>query len=127
MNGYLNPVGAKPGTGRVYKKQSDLTKPSPVDLWVFIDESPGSVNDGGFFPPNSSPANPSWTDIPAGYHNGSGGLSFADGHAEHRKWTDPLVKDATTRYTLAPWTGGTYSFGSTGPDALWLGVRSSAP
>jgi len=28
-------------------------------------------------------------DIPAGYHNGGGGFSFADGHSEMKKWADP--------------------------------------
>ena len=28
-------------------------------------------------------------DYPASYHNGAGGLSFADGHSEIRKWVDP--------------------------------------
>ncbi len=28
-------------------------------------------------------------DFPASYHNGSGGLSFADGHSEIHKWRDP--------------------------------------
>ena len=28
-------------------------------------------------------------DWPGGYHNSAGGLSFADGHSEIRKWKDP--------------------------------------
>jgi prepilin-type processing-associated H-X9-DG protein len=28
-------------------------------------------------------------DLPASYHNRAGGLSFADGHSEIRKWQDP--------------------------------------
>ena len=27
-------------------------------------------------------------DYPASYHNGAGGLSFADGHSEIKKWID---------------------------------------
>ena len=30
--------------------------------------------------------------FPASYHNGAGGLSFADGHAEIHKWLDPRTK-----------------------------------
>jgi prepilin-type processing-associated H-X9-DG protein len=29
-----------------------------------------------------------WGNMPAIYHNGASGLSFADGHAEIRKWVD---------------------------------------
>jgi prepilin-type processing-associated H-X9-DG protein len=37
-------------------------------------------------------------DLPASYHNRAGGLSFADGHAEIRRWVDerttpPLQRD----------------------------------
>jgi prepilin-type processing-associated H-X9-DG protein len=28
-------------------------------------------------------------DYPASYHSGAGNLSFADGHSETKKWTDP--------------------------------------
>ena len=32
-----------------------------------------------------------WWDVPASYHNGAGGLSFADGHAEIKRWRDQGV------------------------------------
>src|SRR5262249_37910890 len=50
MNAFMNPLGSTPGGGldRVYRKQSDITAPTPVNCWVFIDESPGTVNDGFF-------------------------------------------------------------------------------
>jgi prepilin-type processing-associated H-X9-DG protein len=37
-------------------------------------------------------------DYPASYHNGAGGLSFADGHAEIRKWVDPRSKPKVKLY-----------------------------
>ena len=30
-----------------------------------------------------------WANLPANYHNGACGFSFADGHAEIKKWQDP--------------------------------------
>jgi prepilin-type N-terminal cleavage/methylation domain-containing protein len=33
---------------RHYVKSTDMTKPTPVNLWVLLDESPDSVNDGAF-------------------------------------------------------------------------------
>ncbi len=51
--------------------------------WVFIDEHPDSINDPGFFNPDSATQ---ITDTPATYHNNACGLSFADGHAEIHKW-----------------------------------------
>ncbi len=66
------------------KKMSDLTRPGPSDTWVFMDEHPDSINDAGNFPPSAT----GWVDLPASYHNGAGGLAFADGHSEIRKWVD---------------------------------------
>src|SRR5437016_13697662 len=39
-----------------------------------------------FFIASSDRNNTQWGDIPASYHNGACGFSFADGHAEIRKW-----------------------------------------
>jgi prepilin-type N-terminal cleavage/methylation domain-containing protein/prepilin-type processing-associated H-X9-DG protein len=95
MNAFMNPIQTVPGAGigRVYRKQSDIIRPAPVDCWVFIDESPGTVNDGYFLCDMFANAS-QWIDLPAAYHNGSGGISFADGHSEIRKWHDGRVLDA---------------------------------
>jgi prepilin-type N-terminal cleavage/methylation domain-containing protein/prepilin-type processing-associated H-X9-DG protein len=95
MNAFMNPInlgsiGAN--VSMVYRKQSDIVRPSPVDCWVLIDESPGTINDGFFVcDPLGNPTK--WVDLPAAYHNGSGGILFADGHSEIRKWHDPRVFD----------------------------------
>jgi len=50
-------------------------------------------------------------DVPASYHNGAGGLSYADGHCEVKKWRDQnVVKARTTGVAAAPGT----------TDLLWL-------
>ena len=56
-----------------------------------IDEHPDSINDGYFI---NNPSGTAWQDIPASYHNGACGFSFADGHSEIKKW-----KSATSKYT----------------------------
>jgi prepilin-type processing-associated H-X9-DG protein len=93
MSSWMNPIGTLyfgNGIARVYRKQGDLTRPTPVNCWVFIDESPGTINDGFFVcDPFGYPT--TWVDIPAAYHGNAGGISFADGHAEIRKWRDPVV------------------------------------
>ena len=71
-----------------YKKESDLVKPGPANLWVFIDENPRSINDGSFI---CEPDAQQWIDCPASYHNNAGGIAFADGRAEIQKWNDPYV------------------------------------
>jgi len=69
-------------------KTSDAGKMGAVNLWVLLDECPDSINDGFFsvrMQPNTTAR---WTDVPASTHNGAGGFSFADGHAEIKKWKD---------------------------------------
>jgi prepilin-type N-terminal cleavage/methylation domain-containing protein/prepilin-type processing-associated H-X9-DG protein len=95
MNAFMNPIQAFPGIniGRIYRKQADITRPQPVDTWVFLDESPGTVNDGYFLCDKFANLT-QWIDLPAAYHNGAGGISFADGHSEIRKWRDGRVLEA---------------------------------
>ena len=122
MNAFLNPISAGSwggGQALLYRKLAELVRPSPVNLWVFIDECPGSINDGFFVcDPYYYPAN-EWVDIPASYHNNAGGISFADGHAEIRKWHDPAVTAQNNPpYTLSQQTPPT--------DLKWLQDRSTA-
>ena len=102
INCWLNPIydwnTTKGYTGanalRVFRKQADITAPSPANCWVLIDENPASINDGFFVcDPN---VKDSWPDVPASYHNGAGGLSFADGHSEIKKWKDKNVLNLST-------------------------------
>lgn len=66
---------------RQFLKQNHV--PRPAKTWLFLDEHPDSINDGYFI---NSPTAPAWQDIPASYHNGACGFSFADGHSEIKKW-----------------------------------------
>lgn len=97
MNAWMNPAGSSIQNGNfyIYRKDTDLTHPGAANLWLFLDENPYSINDGSFLEELSNNANPpiaiSWIDIPASYHNGGSGISFCDGHAQIRKWTDPTV------------------------------------
>jgi hypothetical protein len=114
MNAWMNPInneGLLDPNFVVFRKQTDIRKPS--DTWVLVDENPNSINDGWFVvlaknPPENSLV---WRDVPATYHHDAAGLSFADGRAELRRWTDrsvlsqppnsPLRKDATYPNDLA--------------------------
>jgi prepilin-type N-terminal cleavage/methylation domain-containing protein/prepilin-type processing-associated H-X9-DG protein len=94
---WLDPggFGVNPSTKkyRVYPKMSDIVNPSPAMCWVLLDEHPDSMNAGGFANMMvESPAAARIIDFPASFHNGAAGISFADGHAEIRKWLDPRTK-----------------------------------
>jgi len=85
---------------RIYGKTSDMVAPAPVDLWVFIDEHPDSVNDAAMavkmFPPWPATI---WQDGPSTTHAGACGFSFADGHSEIKKWKDGRTVAMKPTYT----------------------------
>jgi prepilin-type N-terminal cleavage/methylation domain-containing protein/prepilin-type processing-associated H-X9-DG protein len=100
MNGWMGPypgglgdLGSATTYYRVYNKDGDMAVPGSANLWVLMDENPWSINDGWLEEnPVGTAANPptatSWSDEPASYHNNACGISFGDGHAQIRKWTD---------------------------------------
>src|ERR1043166_7319069 len=74
---------------KTFYKTADFAVPGPASLYVLLDEHPDSINAGGFANMMvENPASARIIDYPASYHNGAAGISFADGHAEIRKWKD---------------------------------------
>src|SRR5260221_14559399 len=57
--------------------------------WITLDEHPCSINDAFFV---TTHTDNHWDDIPASFHNGACGFSFADGHAEIHKWLSGASK-----------------------------------
>jgi len=80
----------------VRRKYGDWVNPSPANTFVLIDEREDSIDDCVFYVVQARGVAARIMNYPASYHNGAGGLSFADGHAEIRKWTDsrttPILK-----------------------------------
>jgi len=70
-----------------FLRQSNV--PRPAKTWLFLDEHPDSINDGYFI---NNPTATAWQDVPASYHNGACGFSFADGHSEIKKWLSATSK-----------------------------------
>jgi prepilin-type N-terminal cleavage/methylation domain-containing protein/prepilin-type processing-associated H-X9-DG protein len=82
-----------------WRKFSQIVRPSPSQLFVFLDEHPDTMIDAQFGNPVELPfLSQSWFDMPADRHNRGCDLSFADGHAE--RWR--LVAPKTFRY-LGQW------------------------
>jgi prepilin-type N-terminal cleavage/methylation domain-containing protein/prepilin-type processing-associated H-X9-DG protein len=96
-------------------KQTDI--PEPAKYFVTIDEHADSINDGYFI--NGFNVS-QWGDIPASYHNGSGSLTFADGHSELHKWLSRTTKiPVKTQY-------GPLAFDAAGrADLKWLEDRAA--
>jgi len=91
---------------------------------VVIDEHPDSINDGYFLNnPGLMSTGDTWGDVPASYHNGACGISFADGHSEIHKWIGAGTKPRIlTKYVGWP---------ALGPNGLadyrWLLDRTCVP
>jgi prepilin-type processing-associated H-X9-DG protein len=94
MNGAVG-VGNKAATDgllnceKVYEKTTDVNRPAPSNLWVFVDEHPDSINDGSFF---NAQNNYEWIDLPSNLHNGACGFAFADGHSEIHRWRSSVLR-----------------------------------
>ncbi len=121
------PMGWSDASGpwRIYRKTSDFVDPGPSQSFVFLDEREDTINDAMFvvdmggFPNDSSGYR--IVDIPASYHGGSGGFSFADGHSEVKKWNDPRTVKSFTKGVATP-----FDFPSpNNPDVAWMQERAT--
>jgi prepilin-type N-terminal cleavage/methylation domain-containing protein/prepilin-type processing-associated H-X9-DG protein len=89
---------------RVFRKLSDIQPMGHSQAYVFIDEHPDSINFGDVAVAMNDGLPPQRIyiiDYPASTHNGAGGLSFADGHAEIHKWVDPRTRPPWKNQSLA--------------------------
>jgi prepilin-type N-terminal cleavage/methylation domain-containing protein/prepilin-type processing-associated H-X9-DG protein len=106
---------------KTFRKSSDFADPGPAQLYVLLDEHPDSINAGGFA--NMMVENPAAAriiDYPASYHNRAGGISFADGHAEIRKW-----RDARTVVPIKFYDMPLNVPSPNNQDMIWLAERTS--
>jgi len=108
---------------RTYYKTSEMLDPAPSNLYVLLDEHPDGINAGGFANMMvEQPAQARIIDFPASYHNGAAGISFADAHAEIKKWRDsrtmppPKYNNSLGLNVLSP----------NNQDMIWLAERTSS-
>ncbi|MDA1275400.1 MAG: type II secretion system protein [Verrucomicrobia bacterium] len=65
-----------------FLKSSSFRNPSGI--FILMDEHPDTINDGFFV---NHLNDYEWGNLPASFHNGASGLSFADGHTESHRWS----------------------------------------
>jgi prepilin-type processing-associated H-X9-DG protein len=130
---FISSLGSWGNNFTAYSKLTQLgnlgTAPGAAQTFVFICERPDLINAGNFctdmsgYPTAASPGDPSayqWNeDVPAGFHNNAAGISFADGHAETHRWTDPK--------TFAPMTKFTTVSAPNSQDVAWMQNVSARP
>ena len=115
MNNFLNSLQPEPWDPFItFRRRTDMIRPGPAMTFVFIDEREDSIQDG-YFVVDMYQEPPFWLSVPRSFHHGAGTLSFADGHAELRKWRDPI--------TLLPIRQMT--FFRPNPDITWLRERTT--
>ncbi len=124
QGGWLQPPSFNGGQTKykVFKKNSDLATHGAAKFYVLLDEHPDSINAGGFANMMvESVAATFMVDFAASYHNGAAGISFADGHAEIKKWLDPRSKPPV-RYNNSLQLGVSQP---NNQDIVWLGDRTT--
>ena len=109
---------------RVYGKSSQIVLPAKT--WVLVDEHPDSVNDPAFAVMCNGADKPNTAqiiDMPASYHNGACGFSYADAHSEIKKWRDPRTRQPVLMKSK-PWAaaGGDFAVGKS-QDVAWICER----
>ena len=124
MNGWMGwPNTAAWNSGyRLFRKTTDIIAPSPSETFVFIDERDDSIDDCYFA---TDMATHQLVNFPASYHGGSGGVTFADGHAEIHRWRSPELlrrqqvgaQTQKNEFTAVP---------ANNPDLIWLRARATS-
>jgi prepilin-type N-terminal cleavage/methylation domain-containing protein/prepilin-type processing-associated H-X9-DG protein len=112
---------------RLFTKVTDLNRMGLANVWVFCDEAMYSLNDG-YLQCNLN--TPDYPDVPANYHSGGNVFSFADGHAEYKKWRY-TTSDPTAGLKNVPYaknvTGGHWGSSGLDLDWKWLREHTSSP
>ena len=106
-----------------FKKISELGSIfPPVQAFVFLDESTCSINDGYL---EVDMIGNSFNDVPGSFHGGSGSFSFADGHAEIKKWRGAETKQPVVYGYRISSSGIAVSTPEALDDLAWLRSHST--
>ncbi len=106
-----------------FRKTTDMTVLASSDALVFIDERDDSIDDGYFA---VDMVLDRIVNFPAGYHAGSGAVTFADGHAEIHRWrsSEVLVRQQsgveTIKHEYLP-------VSASNQDLAWLRAHATNP
>jgi len=129
MNGFVDSTSYAVTTApfdysayRSYVKMSSIAgqPPGPASLFVYLDEHGDTIDDAWFI------TDPTTTkffyNVPASYHNGATGFTFADGHSELHRWLNGKTDQPVTQvYKPGEWL---LSPGSV--DIQWLQAHATA-
>lgn len=129
MNCYMNGMETL-GVNAYWQSDQYLTFHTAADLnrvpasmmFVFVDEREDSINDGYFASDLDNQLGVhTIVDFPGSYHLNGANLTFADGHAESRRWRDPRTRPPLVRDQLLQLNVASPS----NPDVAWLQQHTS--
>ena len=113
MNDYITPPGdGSWGVRYHFRTATDIVSPSTT--FVFTDVEPGSMCFTPFRIPDVDTQ--PWFTAPGAMHNKGTALTFADGHAETKKWKRPSFRP--------PAGGSPHPSPSDRVDVMWLRRRA---
>jgi len=138
MNGFFgvySPDAPNPAGNNNYPTYRQFLRagsiPNPSGLFVTCDEHPDSINDGFLQAnPHTDIAPSKWDDLPATYHDGACGFSFADGHSEIHKFKSrvctilPVLCTPFQEDRAVPFSQDSVAAAA---DALWVANRAGVP
>jgi prepilin-type N-terminal cleavage/methylation domain-containing protein/prepilin-type processing-associated H-X9-DG protein len=126
FGGTMDPAIDPTGKWKLYSKFANFNSdPGAARIFVFLDMREDSIDMGNFgvcmdgYP--NQPSAYRFFDLPGNYHNRACGFSFADGHAEIKKWLDPRTTPQIQAGGLLP---DQYS-SPNNPDIAWLQERAT--
>jgi prepilin-type N-terminal cleavage/methylation domain-containing protein/prepilin-type processing-associated H-X9-DG protein len=124
MNGWIGPNapawGNQPFT--VFAKTAQFTELPPTQALVYLDEREDSIDDGYYAIDMTKGAGAILVNFPGSFHNGAGGLTFADGHCEIHRWIDPRTRPPFKKGQKREFTNM-----KDNPDLLWLQDHATSP
>jgi prepilin-type N-terminal cleavage/methylation domain-containing protein/prepilin-type processing-associated H-X9-DG protein len=120
MNCWMNGTNAWNNNCYDFAKPQQIPRVMMITMaFVFLDENPGSINDG-YWAIDPTKQN-FWIDLPAHYHVNGSNFSFADGHCENKGWKDSDILSGKFNGQNGEAANPTPS-----PDCAWLEARATA-
>ena len=90
------------GNYKIFQKTSGIGQVSPSGLFLFQDVHPDNICFPAFIVRMPGDEQ-SFFHYPSSQHDGRGVLTFADGHAQTHRWTDPRTMPPVTGNIIAHW------------------------
>ena len=105
-----------------FQKYETIREPSRI--FVLAEEHEDSIDDNRMMVPVRNYRgnfDPTFPNLPAARHGGRCSFSFADGHVESKKWTDPRTRVEPRR---EKWNPGYLYFMPQNQDVGWVADRA---